>query len=99
MIEHRLRLGVAGIGRAFSLMLPSFLADARVQLVAAADPRPEARAQFAAAFSAKAYATVDELCDDPDVMAIYIATPHQFHAEQVRHAAAKGKHVLVEKPM
>ena len=33
------------------------------------------------------------------VEAIYIASPHQFHAEQVVTAARHGKHVLVEKPM
>jgi hypothetical protein len=38
----RLKLGVAGLGRAFALMAPTFAADPRVALVAAADPRPEA---------------------------------------------------------
>ena len=46
--KRSLRLGVAGLGRAFTLMLPTFVAHPRVQLVAAADPRPEARARFAA---------------------------------------------------
>jgi len=41
---RKLRLGVAGLGRAFAVMLPTFLADRRVSLVAAADPRTEARA-------------------------------------------------------
>jgi len=99
MSERRLRLGIAGLVRAFTLMLPSFLADQRVRLAAAADPRPEARAQFAADFAAPAYATVAELCDAAGLDAIYIATPHQFHAEQACLAAAAGKHVLVEKPM
>ena len=31
----RLRVGVAGLGRAFTLMLPGFVADPRLQLVAA----------------------------------------------------------------
>jgi phthalate 4,5-cis-dihydrodiol dehydrogenase len=92
-------LGVAGLGRAFSLMLPSLRLDPRIQLVAGADPDEAARARFAAEFSAQSYATVDALCDDAAVEAIYVATPHQLHAEQVRQAAAKGKHVLVEKPM
>jgi len=41
--RERLRLGVAGLGRAFMLMLPVFRQDQRVALVAAADPRPQAR--------------------------------------------------------
>ncbi|MFO1324704.1 MAG: Gfo/Idh/MocA family oxidoreductase [Burkholderiales bacterium] len=95
----RLRLGVAGLGRAFMLMLPTFAAHARVHVVAAADPRSEARERFAADFGGRTYATVDALADDPDVDALYIASPHQFHAEHVVAAARRGKHVLVEKPM
>ena len=37
--RRKLRIGVAGLGRAFSVMLPTFIGDARVALVAAADPR------------------------------------------------------------
>jgi phthalate 4,5-cis-dihydrodiol dehydrogenase len=94
-----IRLGIAGLGRAFSLTAPTFAADARVQLVAAADPRAEARRQFAADFRGRTYATVEELCAERDIEVLYIATPHQFHADQARLAFAAGKHVLVEKPM
>jgi phthalate 4,5-cis-dihydrodiol dehydrogenase len=80
-------------------MLPTFLADARIELVAAADPRPEATARFAAEFGGKAYESVEALCEDKDVDVVYIATPHQFHARHVETAAALGKHALVEKPM
>jgi len=94
-----LRLGVAGLGRAFMLMLPTLVRHPMVRLTAAADPRPEARDSFARDFAAAAHATVEALCADPAVEAVYIATPHQFHVEHVRLAAAHGKHVLVEKPM
>lgn len=99
MEQRRLRIGVAGLGRAFSLMLPTFLRDPRVQLVAACDPRDEARRQFAADFAASTYADVAELADDDNVEIIYVASPHQFHAQHTEIAASKGKHVLVEKPM
>lgn len=93
------RWGVAGLGRAFTLMLPTFVADPRVCLCAAADPRAEARARFTADFDAPAYATVDELCADPTVDVVYVASPHQMHAAHAITAARHGKHVLVEKPM
>jgi phthalate 4,5-cis-dihydrodiol dehydrogenase len=96
---RRLRLGVAGLGRAFTLMLPTFSAHPRVQLVAAADPRPEARERFAREFGARAHESVASLCADETVDAIYVATPHQHHAEHAIAAATRGKHVLVEKPM
>ncbi len=31
--------------------------------------------------------------------AVYVATPHQMHAQHISIAAQHGKHVLVEKPM
>jgi phthalate 4,5-cis-dihydrodiol dehydrogenase len=94
-----IRVGVAGLGRAFTLMLPTFVQDERVQLVAACDPRGEARAQFARDFDAPVYPDIEALARDTSVEAIYVASPHQFHAEHTRVAAAHGKHVLVEKPM
>ena len=113
-----LNIGVAGLGRAFTLMLPTFLADQRVRLVAATDPRAEACAQFRQDFTrggepmdagggagsnagsrARTYDSVEALCADPAVDVIYLATPHQLHAEHVQIAARHGKHVLVEKPI
>ena len=37
--------------------------------------------------------------DDPQVTAVYVATPTSTHAEYAIAAARAGKHVLVEKPM
>jgi len=99
MTQRKLRLGVAGLGRAFMLMMPGLVRHPAIELVAAADPRASARARFAAQFAARSYQTVEELSADPAVEAVYIATPHQFHAEHVAIAAAHSKHVLVEKPM
>ena len=97
--SRRLRLGVAGLGRAFTLMLPTLAAHPRIELVAAADPRPEARERFAAEYGAHVHDSVAALCADDAVEAVYVATPHQHHAEHVIAAARERKHVLVEKPM
>jgi phthalate 4,5-cis-dihydrodiol dehydrogenase len=96
---RRLNIGAAGLGRAFALMAPTLAADSRVALVAGADPRPEALSRFKGEFGGTTYATVDELCADPAVEVVYVATPHQLHAAHARLAASRGKHVLVEKPM
>jgi phthalate 4,5-cis-dihydrodiol dehydrogenase len=99
MSARKLRIGIAGLGRAFTIMLPTFTGDARVTLVAAADPRPDARERFAAERGGKAYASVEEMCGDLQVEVVYVATPHQYHAEHACTAAAYSKHVVVEKPM
>ena len=48
---------------------------------------------------AKWYDDADALINDPDVDAIYIATPPASHMEYTLKAAAAGKPVYVEKPM
>lgn len=47
----------------------------------------------------KWYDNADDLLNDPDVNAIYIATPPDTHAEYTLKAAAVNKPVYVEKPM
>ncbi len=80
-------------------MLPTFTADPRIALVAASDLRDDARRRFESDFGARTYGSIEDLCRDPDVEAVYVATPHQMHAQHVAIAARHGKHVLVEKPM
>jgi predicted dehydrogenase len=46
----------------------------------------------------KRYASYQAVADDPNVDAIYIATPHTLHAENMQMALAAGKAVLCEKP-
>jgi predicted dehydrogenase len=60
-----------------------------------------ARAEaFAAEFGARRWhADWRELITDPEVEAVYVATPVRLHAEQAVAAAEAGKHVLCEKPM
>jgi len=45
------------------------------------------------------YSNADQLINDPQVNAIYIATPPGSHADYTLKAAAAGKPVYVEKPM
>jgi predicted dehydrogenase len=45
------------------------------------------------------YLDEQELLDDEDVQAIYVATPTYLHAQQTIRALRAGKHVLCEKPM
>ena len=98
MTGRALRIGVCGLGRGFLLTAPALLADPRVRLVAAAEPRPEARTRFETEYG-RAYADIEELCGDPEVEVVYVASPHALHARHAMAAAAAGKHVLVEKPM
>lgn len=94
-----LRIGVCGLGRGFLLTAPTLLGDPRVRLVAAADPRPEARLRFEREIGGRAYPDIEALSAAPEVDVVYVASPHGLHAAHAIMAAQGGKHVLVEKPM
>ena len=97
--ERRLRIGIVGLGMAGGLMVPIVAEHPRMQLAGAADINPELRARFMRANDIEAHADIAGLLNRPDIDGVYIATPHQFHREHAVMAAARGKHVIVEKPM
>lgn len=94
-----LRLGIVGLGRAAVSFLPSLTASPRIEIVAAADSSQQKRDRFAADFGVETFSTAEALFSSDNVDAVYIATPHQFHADQTCMAVSYGKHVLVEKPI
>lgn len=49
--------------------------------------------------NATAYGSYAEVFDDPAVTAVYIPLPTSMHLNWVKAAAAKGKHILLEKPI
>jgi phthalate 4,5-cis-dihydrodiol dehydrogenase len=98
-MSEPLKLGIVGLGRAFTLMLPTFVSHPLIKMVAASDPRADACERFAGEFGAKVFERAEALCADPEVEAVYVASPHQFHVDHLKLAARHGKHVLVEKPM
>ena len=71
-----IRIGVAGLGRAFTLMLPALFHDPRVGPVGATDANVAARRQFALDFGAPAFDSVEALGAHGAVQAVYVATPH-----------------------
>lgn len=94
-----LRFGVIGLGRACTSFLPSLAKHPHITITGGADPRPEARDKWVQQFGAEVYEQAEDLCQSPNIDAVYIATPHALHAQQVICAAKFGKHVIVEKPM
>ncbi len=93
-----LRIGIAGLGVASLNVFPELLAHPRVMIVAGADIRQSALDQLASQFGGEAYSSVEAMCSNPNVDAVYILTPNRFHAEHAILAAENGKHVFCDKP-
>jgi phthalate 4,5-cis-dihydrodiol dehydrogenase len=92
-------LAIAGLGMAGAVMVRAAAVHPGVKLVTAAEPHFETRNAFARDFNTPTYALFSELCHDPRIEAVYVATPHQFHAAHAVALAEAGKHIILEKPM
>jgi phthalate 4,5-cis-dihydrodiol dehydrogenase len=97
--ERTLKVGIAGLGVGSAMVIPTVERLPIAELAAAADTRPEALEQFGQRYGGRTYDSVEQLCADPDVDVVWVATPNQFHREHVILAASHGKHVVCEKPM
>jgi len=88
-------LGPGGIAKAFATDLK--LLDGHT--VGAVGSRTLGNAQeFATTFGGTAYGSYEELVADPSIDAIYVATPHPAHKDNVILSLDAGKPVLCEKP-
>ena len=97
--DEPLRVGLVGVGVGANQLLPALTTNRHIRFVAAADVRQDALERLAREFSVRTYPSVEALCDDRDVEAVWIATPNHLHAPHVIAAAERGKHVIVSKPM
>ena len=95
-------LGAGRIAQSMAKTLVAMAADERYRdlvapyAVAARDG--ERAAEFAAKYGFPvSYGSYEELAADPNVNLVYIATPHNLHAEQAVLCMRAGKGVLVEK--
>ena len=66
---------------------------------AACDVREDALAAFRATRPGLGFSSVAEMAGSDEVDAVYVATPNYLHCEHVMQAIARGKDVIVEKPI
>jgi phthalate 4,5-cis-dihydrodiol dehydrogenase len=97
--QGTIKLGVAGLGVGSAMIIPTAERMPEVELVAAADVRPEAVKGFEQRYEGRGYDSVEKLCADPDVDVVWVATPNNMHCQHVTLAIEHGKHVVCEKPM
>jgi len=95
----KVRFGVIGAGGiARRKTIPGMLEADNCELTAVMDVRDVE--EIAAEFNvSKAYTSEGDLLADPEVEAVYIASPVYLHHKQIIAAAEAGKHILCEKPL
>lgn len=98
---NTVRWGMIGCGSVTELKSgPAFYKVPGSALVAVMGRREDAVRDYAARHGiARYYTDAQALVDDPEVDAVYIATPPGSHLEYSLMVAAAGKHCCVEKPM
>ncbi len=94
------RWGIVGLGRIADTEIAPAIAASPHGVLRGVVSRDQGRASAFAARHAAARALVSyrDLLADPELDAVYIATPNALHPDQVVAAAAAGKHVLCDKP-
>ncbi|RSK28825.1 gfo/Idh/MocA family oxidoreductase [Bacillus sp. HMF5848] len=99
MDEKIIKWGILGTGGIASTFAKDLAFAKNAERTAVGSRTKESATKFAESHDvSRAYGSYDELLQDSDVDAIYVATPHPFHKENVLACLRAGKAVLCEKP-
>ncbi|MFD1630284.1 Gfo/Idh/MocA family protein [Pseudopedobacter beijingensis] len=101
MEKNTIKWGIIGCGDVTEVKSgPAFKKVAHSSLLAVMRRNAEKAADYAQRHQVgKWYADADQLINDPEINAIYIATPPSSHEKLTIRALRAGKDVYVEKPM
>ncbi len=99
-MTKKIRWGVIGLGRIAESFAQDITLTDNAELCAVAARDGAAAKAFAQRYQIdQAYAGYQALFDDPNIDAVYIATPPSFHLSQAQAILERGKAVLCEKPL
>ena len=97
----KIKWGIIGPGSIANNFADALKESYSGELVALASLNDERRQTFGNKYNIEnnlRFNNYDDLLNSDEVDAVYISTPHTFHAELSIKAAGKGKHILCEKP-
>ncbi|MFC4721608.1 Gfo/Idh/MocA family protein [Geojedonia litorea] len=95
----QIKWGIIGLGKIAHKFAQDLNTISNCELYAVASRSQMKADEFATKFQAKkAYNSYSDLAEDPEINAVYIATPHAFHKEHSLLCLNKGIAVLCEKP-
>jgi predicted dehydrogenase len=99
-MADKIRWGILGCGRIAAKFADALRQVQNAELVAVGSRSKENADTFGETWQApRRYGSYEQLANDKDVDVIYVATPHNLHAENSILCLNAGKHVLCEKPL
>lgn len=91
---------VIGLGRWGKNIVESVQGKStRLRVIRGVSKEPDLVRDFATQHGFALSSDFDEAIADPRVQAVFLATPHSLHVEQIAAVAARGKPVWCEKPL
>jgi predicted dehydrogenase len=101
MSDHKLRVGVIGIGGFASIVhVPNLRKTGRAEIAAICRRNPKRLAGLKEELGVeRAYTDWRQMLADVELEAVIVSTPHNAHTAPTLAALERGLHVLVEKPM
>ena len=96
----KVRWGIVGAGNIAHTFAADIQQVANAELTAIAARKSASAEKFAGKYAiAKSYEGYEALYADPDIDAVYVATPHTLHLQNTCDALRAGKAVMCEKPI
>lgn len=90
-------VGYGNAGRKFHCYLLRLVEN--LELHGVCSRNPDTRRRIEEEQRVRTYASLDDVCHDPNVDLVVLATPHDAHAPQALQAMNAGKHVVTDKVM
>lgn len=90
---------IIGLGRWGRALVAATRGSERIRFIRAVARHPEPAREFAADCGLVLSSQIGDATADPRVDAVFLATPHSLHVDQVVAAAKAGKAVWCEKPL
>mmetsp|Transcript_4264 Transcript_4264/g.7027 ORF Transcript_4264/g.7027 Transcript_4264/m.7027 type:complete len:445 (+) Transcript_4264:2-1336(+) len=98
--KEPVKVGVIGCGRIGIVHLGAINKAPGVRPIVVSNPTVSKAENAAKTFGVPKFTSdAMEVIEDPEVDAVWICSPSQYHADQIKACAANGKHVFCEKPI
>merc|ERR1719201_2191779 len=100
LAEGTLNVGVIGAGRIGIVHLEALASCAEAKPIIISNPTVSKAEAAASQYPGMQFSgDAMDVINHPDVEAVWICSPSQFHAEQIMACADAGKHIFCEKPI